>query len=103
MASIVDEKTREIILLCEKHDVSRFVLFGSAALRQQKIAFNDLDFLVEFRPMSPKRHANSFFGLLEDLEQLFGVSIDLVEREPIRNPYFLESIERNQVVIYEAA
>jgi uncharacterized protein len=48
-------------------------------------------------------HADSFFGLLEDLEHLFGRRIDLLEPEPIANPYLWQSIERSRKVLYEAA
>jgi uncharacterized protein len=50
--------------------------------------------------MSPREHADSFFGLLEDLESLFGRRIDLLEPEPIENPYLRASIESSRRVLY---
>jgi predicted nucleotidyltransferase len=66
---------------------SRGWTFGSAARDDFDPESSDLDFLVEFEPMSPREYADSFFGLLEDLERLFGQRIDLLEPEPIENPY----------------
>jgi predicted nucleotidyltransferase len=40
---------------------------------------------------------------MDDLEDLLGVPVDLVERGPIRNPYFLRAIEETQSVLYDAA
>ena len=40
---------------------------------------------------------------LEDLQRLFGRRIDLLEPEPIENPYLRESIERSRKILYEAA
>ena len=57
---------------------------------------SDLDFLVEFAPMSPSGHAEAYFGLLEDLESLFGRRVDLVEIGAVRNPYLRREIEERQ-------
>jgi hypothetical protein len=40
--------------------------------------------------------------LQEDLEQLFGVPVELLEAGPIRNPYFRQAIEKTQVQLYVA-
>jgi predicted nucleotidyltransferase len=53
--------------------------------------------------MTPAEHADQYFGLTEDLENLFGRPVDLVEAEPIRNPYFRKSLEDTKVEIYAAA
>ncbi len=53
--------------------------------------------------MPPIEHADCYFGLLFDLERLFGRSVDLVEWEPITNPYFLDSITQTRLPLYEAA
>ena len=99
----IDQKSGEIVDLCQKHGVRKLVLFGSAARGGDTHDIDDIDFLVEFQVMPPSQHADCFFGLLKDLEQLLGMPIDLVEREPISNPFFLEAIERHQVLVYEAA
>jgi predicted nucleotidyltransferase len=53
--------------------------------------------------MRPGEHARAFFGLLEDLEQLFNRKIDLLEPQPIRNPYLKKEIEKSRAIIYETA
>jgi len=47
-------------------------------------------------------YADSYFGLLEALEQLFNRPVDLVVASAIKNPYFRESIERTRVLLYAA-
>jgi len=103
MNDLVERKMPELVSLCRKHQVSRLALFGSATTGRFRHGSSDLDFLVEFEPMPPVRHADSYFGLLQDLEDLFGVAIDLVEPGPIRNPYFREAIDRTKQILYEAA
>jgi uncharacterized protein len=53
--------------------------------------------------MLPAHHADSYFGLMEDLQRLFGMPIDLVEPGSIRNPYFRQAIAETQVSLYDAA
>jgi len=90
--------------LCLKHRVQRLALFGSGVSeRFDKEAGSDLDFLAEFETMSPRDHADAYFGLMEDLQRLLGVPVDLVEAAAIRNPYFQEAIRNTQVVLFEAA
>lgn len=89
--------------LCRKYRVERLDIFGSGAGDEFDPGSSDLDFLAEFEPMSPSEHADSYFGLLEGLERLFGRRIDLLEPEPIENPYLWQSILGSRRVLYEAA
>lgn len=103
MNSLIEEKLEALRELCTRYRVERLDIFGSAARDDFDPESSDLDFLVEFEPMPPVDHAESFFGLLEDLQRLFGRPVDLLEREPIENPYLWQSIERSRKVLYEAA
>ena len=103
MNDIVQEKVKDLVALCNNRGVRRLALFGSAASGLFNPASSDLDFLVEFAPVSPAQHADNYFGRQEDLERLFGVPVELVEPGPIRNPYFRQAIEKTQVLIYAAA
>jgi len=104
MIPLVEEKRSEVARLCAGRGVRRLALFGSAATADRfDPAKSDLDFLVEFEPQPPARHADNYFGLMEDLQKLFGASVDLVEPGPITNPYFRQSIEKTQVEIYAVA
>ena len=77
-------------------------MFGSAASDRFDPSRSDLDLLVEFRPMPPALHADSYFALLEELESLFGVRVELIEPAPIRNPYFLEKLQATKETLYVA-
>jgi len=83
--------------------VRRLGLFGSAVRDDFDPEHSDLDFLVQFEPMPPQRHADAYFGLLADLEALFGRRVDLVESAALRNPYRRREIEATQVLLHAAA
>ena len=89
--------------LCRRYRVHRLELFGSAAdAERYDPTSSDLDFLVEFEDMPPARYADSYFGLLESLEDLFGRPVDLVTEGAIRNPYFRRSVDATRRLLYAA-
>jgi predicted nucleotidyltransferase len=88
---------------CEQNLVARLELFGSAATDRFNTAASDFDFLVTFKPMRLDQRADTFFGILFALEDLLARKVDLVEKEAIRNPYFLERIRQSpRKLIYES-
>jgi uncharacterized protein len=103
MYAAVEEKKDKLRSLCRMHCVQRLALFGSATTPRFDPSESDLDFLVEFQPMPPGERAQHYFGLMEDLEALFGIKVDLVEKDPIRNPYFRQAVEESRVDLFDAA
>lgn len=89
--------------LCRRHHVRRLALFGSATRDDFDPQRSDVDFLVDFESLPPGEHADSYFGLLEDLEALLGRPVDLVESSTLRNPYRRQEIEATQVLLHAAA
>ena len=88
--------------LCQDYRVRRLEVFGSAATSTKIHEIGDLDFLVEFQPTAYEAYADTYFGLLEDLQHLFGMPVDLVVGSAVKNPYFLQSIDRTKALVYEA-
>jgi predicted nucleotidyltransferase len=103
MSQVIKDKLKDMVDLCKIRGVRRLALFGSAATNEFDQDSSDLDLIVEFNPMSPVQHADNYFGLMEDLQQLFDVPVDLIESEPIRNPFFRKAVAETQEVLYEAA
>ncbi len=102
MLRLILEHRDDLIRLCHRNRVKTLDLFGSAADGSFDPASSDLDFLVEFEPCSPAEHYERYFGLLESLEELFGLRIDLVEVSAMRNPYFIRRVNQSRTSIYAA-
>jgi len=102
MSDIVHDREAELTQLCRRHSVRTLELFGSAANGTFDPGRSDLDFLVDFLPLGPGQRAHAYFGLLFDLEDLFGRKIDLVETSAIENPFFLKTVDRSRTVLYAA-
>lgn len=101
MELAVQERLPELLALCRRHGISRLSLFGSAARGDFDRLHSDLDFLAVFSPSVMERLSLAYFDALRDLEQLFGRPIDLVTPSSIDNPFFLEQVEREEVVLCE--
>jgi len=102
MTSIVQENREAVEQLCRQFRVRRLELFGSAVGRTFDLKTSDLDFLVDFEDLEPEEYADTYFGLLEGLQELFKRNVDLVMVSAVKNPYFLESIERSRTLLYAA-
>jgi len=96
VTELVESKRSELRALCERYRVERLALFGSALRDDFDSEQSDLDFCLEFQPMTPQEHAESYFGLVEELEDLFARRVDLVEIGAVRNPYLRREIEERQ-------
>lgn len=81
-----------ITALCEKHGVAHLELFGSAAGAQFNSETSDFDFLVQLDLNIPGSRAKRWTALADELEQLLGRHVDLVNPRYIRNPYFLQAV-----------
>jgi predicted nucleotidyltransferase len=99
---LIDAHRETLAAICRRRRVRRLELFGSAAGLDFDEATSDLDFLVEYLPLRDGEHADAYFGLLEDLEDVFGRTVDLVMTRAIRNRYFREGIQNSRVTLYAA-
>jgi len=103
MIRLIENNREAIENLCTLYRVQRLEVFGSALTDKSfHSERSDLDFLVEFLPLRQGEYADAYFGLLEALEELFHRHIDLVMPGAIKNPYFLESVNKNRKVLYAA-
>lgn len=89
--------------LCTRYQVEELHLVGSATAAASIAEVGDLDFLVRFKDAPPARLAENFFGLQESLVTAFGIPVDLVEEETVRNPYLKSAFDERKLRIFRAA
>ena len=102
MIAAIREHGEALETLCRRFRVRRLELFGSAVSEEFDPKTSDLDFLVEFEELDADAYADTYFGLLEELGALFQRKVDLVMPSAVKNPYFLQSIERSRTLLYAA-
>ena len=102
MNRLIEAKLEEFEHICRRYGVQRIELFGSATGPNFDAAQSDLDFLVTFQELGPDQYADAYFGLLEDLQELFHRPVDLVVASAITNPYFQKAVDSTRTLIYAA-
>jgi len=101
---LITEHLGEVRALCEKYHVRKLTIFGSAVKGTFDPEKSDLDFVVDFDEDPQKIHygwGGRHMALVEDLEQLFGRSVDIADRSAIENPYFLQVLALTERPVYE--
>ena len=102
MIDLIEQHRAELEELCRQYRVKTLEVFGSAANGTWDPKGSDLDFLVDFLPMEPSRHAKAYFGLWFALKKLFQREVDLVETTAVQNPYFFSAVNETRKVLYAA-
>ncbi|MBC8005223.1 MAG: nucleotidyltransferase domain-containing protein [Verrucomicrobia bacterium] len=97
---LVERNTDKLRELCLNHKVGELYLFGSV-LTNQFNESSDIDFLVQFNEVDLLEYFDNYMDFKEQLEALFGRSVDLVENQAIRNPILRKIIDREKQLIYK--
>lgn len=103
MISLVEDKKEGISAACRRYGVGRLDLFGSAAGKDFDPGHSDLDFVVAFERRDPPNFFDRYFGLKEDLENLFGREVDLVMEGALRkDQHFAAGVDETRVALFAA-
>ncbi|MBM4029909.1 MAG: nucleotidyltransferase family protein [Planctomycetes bacterium] len=96
----IDISQDRLAEFCRKWKVIELALFGSI-LRDDFRPDSDIDVLVTFQPQA----AWSLWDLIDmrdELRELFGREVDLIEKEALRNPFRRHEILKSYRVVYAA-
>lgn len=89
----------KIAEFCRRWHVAELSLFGSV-VREDFRPDSDVDVLVEFEPGHTPGW--EFFDAQEELEAMFGRTVDLVSKPALQNPFRRYEILRTRQVVYNA-
>jgi predicted nucleotidyltransferase len=96
----IDVPYDKLAELARKWRVEELSLFGSVVngdFRED----SDVDVLVAFEKDAPWS-AWDFVHMMDELAELFGRKVDLVERDAVENPYVRRSIFSTRKIVYAA-
>jgi predicted nucleotidyltransferase len=101
MATKVDLKKEQLQQLCKKFNVKELYLFGSATTDDFS-EDSDLDFIVKFDRQGFEGAFDQFIDFKQELERIYGRSVDLYHLKKFRNSIFQEEVERSKELLYAA-
>lgn len=96
---IVEKNIEDLKTLCIMYNVEKMYLFGSA-LNSSFNTKSDIDLLVKFKSIELSKYFDNYMDFKEKLEKLFGLEVDLVEEQTLRNPILIKSINKTKELIY---
>lgn len=91
----------KLISLCNKYNVDKLYVFGSALTSSFDKENSDIDLLVNLSIVDSIERGEALIGLWSDLETVFNRKVDLVTEDSIRNPYLKSNIDYTKKLIYE--
>lgn len=91
---------KQIEEFCHKYGVAELSLFGSI-LRSDFGPESDVDVMLAFHPGYGFTFENTP-DIQDDLERIFGRSVDVIEKGRIRNPIRRQNIMNSYRVVYAA-
>jgi len=99
----IDAATRAAVAeLCRRFQVLRLDIFGSAVRADFDPARSDVDLVVTFDDTWKAHYADTYFGFLSALEDLFGRKVDLLTDRSIKNPYLRQTIDAERQPLFAA-
>jgi len=96
----IEINLEQIKAFCQRWKVTEFALFGSV-LNEHFKADSDVDVLVSFEP-GAAWDLFDFVTMKDELEALFGRSVDLVEKASVMNPIRRRTILGSAEIIHAA-
>lgn len=96
-----DLKTKQLHELCKKFNVKELYLFGSA-VTDNFSEKSDLDFMVKFIRQDFEGAFDQFIDFKQELERMYGRSVDLYNLKKFRNSIFQKEVERTRKLLYAA-
>lgn len=96
----VDISSQDIAGFCRRWKITEFSLFGSI-LRGDFRPDSDIDVLIDFAA-DAELDLFDLAIMKDELEEIFGRAVDLVDKQGLRNPFRRHNILTSREVIYAA-
>lgn len=96
---LIEMNMDRIVALCKKYRVAKLWVFGSILTP----SFNDesdVDFSVIFHYDQIADMFLTFFDFIDELQQLLGRKVDLIDETAVKNSYFRKELDRTKHLIY---
>jgi len=97
--NIIENHIESLKKLCDTYNVDKMYLIGSA-LNSKFTDNSDIDFLVKFKPIELSGYFDNYMDFKENLKNLLGREVDLLEEQTLKNPILRDSVNKSKELIY---
>jgi predicted nucleotidyltransferase len=95
----IEDLRRDMPDVCKRYRIAHVDAYGSVA-RNEQSETSDIDLVIEFEEPRRESISKRYFGFLHELEDRYGTRIDVLTERSLRNPYLINSINRDRVRVY---
>jgi|SRR5690554_3558184 len=101
MALSISKYREQLAQIFKNHKVEKAYIFGSS-ISDNFNEDSDVDFLIKFDDnlTDPLEKGKLWWNLHDSLRNLFNREIDLVTENTLKNPYFIEELNKTKFLIY---
>ena len=100
MVKSIESDIELIKPLFKKHKIEKAYVFGSVVTGGFSKR-SDPDFIIKFQPnIPPLKRGELWWDLHDRLRDFFNREIDLITEESLKNPYFIEELDKTKLLIY---
>ena len=96
---LIEMNMDRIIALCQKYKVAKLWVFGSI-LTPRFNDRSDIDLSVIFHYDQIQDMFLTFFDFIDELQELLGRKVDLVDETAVKNTVFRQELNRTKRLIY---
>lgn len=96
---LIELNMNKIAALCRKYKVAKLWVFGSI-LTPKFDDSSDIDFSVIFHYDQISDMFLTFFDFIEELQEVLGRKVDLVDETAVKNSFFRSELDRTKQLIY---
>ena len=96
---LITENIDKLKALCNKYKVSKLYVFGSI-LTSRFNENSDVDLSVIFNDVEIDDMFIHFFDFVDELQNLFGRKVDLIDETAISNKIFRQNLNNTKQLIY---
>ena len=97
--TLLDKHIDDIEKLCLIYKVNKLYAFGSV-LTEKFSSKSDVDLLVNFEPIDVALYADNYYDFKFSLQDILKRPVDLLEEKAIKNPFFIQAINKQRQLIY---
>jgi len=102
MQAIIEINKNKLIEICKEFKIKRLYVFGSV-VGDDFTDNSDIDFLLSFFDnLTPEQYTDNYIELHYRLRKLFFREIDILTERTLKNPYFVNQVNKSKQLIYEA-
>jgi len=103
IAPYLNQKLPEIITVFKENNIKNAYAFGSVC-GEDFSNQSDIDLLINFdTKLSALERGENWWNLFFALEDILKRDVDLLTENSLKNPYFINYLNKSRVLIYEKA